>query len=445
MRIAEQDAPRILTELPGPRAAKILAAEGRWGSPSYSQSLPIVWDHALDCVVADVDGNRFIDLTAGIVVANVGHSHPRVVRAIQEQSARLITCYDAVHEARAALIERLAGLLPGPGWRVVLLTTGSEAVEAAIKIARLNTGRHEIVSFRGSFHGRTYGALSASGISGPKKGFGPLLAGFIHAPYPYCYRCPVGQTPPTCALHGTAYLDELLASESTGDVAAVLIEPYLGVGGCVFPPAGYLKALREFCDRKDVLLILDEIQSGFGRTGKMFAFEHEGIVPDILCVGKGMTSGVPTAAVLARSNYLEAMPAGSITSTNAGNPLSAAACLATIDVIEEERLVERSSELGAYFLKALSGLQQRHQRIGDVRGRGLAIALEFVGDQGTREPNPQAAARVVQSAFRRGVLLLPPVGLFGNVVRITPPLTISHQFIDRTVDVFWSILEDGFN
>jgi len=438
----ELDVPYIATSLPGPRAARVLAAERRWGSPSYSQGMPLVWDHAADCVITDVDGNRFIDLTAGIVVANAGHSHPKVVRAIQEQSARLITCYDAVHEARAALVETLVGLLPGPEWRVVLLTTGSEAIEAAIKVARLTTGRHEILSFQGSFHGRTYGALSASGLRAPKRGFGPLLAGFVHAPYPYCYRCPLGQTPPHCALHGAAYLEDLLATQSTGDVAAVLIEPYLGVGGCVFPPAGYLAALREFCDRHDFLLILDEIQSAFGRTGTMFAFEQEGIVPDMICVAKGMTSGVPTSALLARSRFLEAMPAGSITSTNAGNPLSAAACLATIQVIEEEELCQRSRDMGQYFLGALEEVQQRYGCVGEVRGRGLAIGVEIVRDRESRSPDPTRAAEFVRRAFHRGVLLLPPVGLFGNVVRITPPLTISRPLVDRAVEVFRAVLEE---
>lgn len=436
------DVPRILTALPGPRAQQALEAERRRGSSSYSSGLPIVWDHALDCTVTDLDGNRFIDLTAGIVVANVGHSHPKVVRAIQEQAARFLNCYDAVHEPRTALQRKLVELLPGDDWRVLLLTTGAEAIEAAIKVVRAHTGRHEILSFQGGFHGRTYGALSASGVAGPKRGFGPFLSGFLHAPYPYCYRCPIGQTEASCGLHNTTHLEELLSTESSGDVAAVLIEPYLGVGGCVFPPPGYLGALREFCDRHGFLLILDEIQSAFGRTGKMFAFEHERIVPDLVCVAKGMTSGVPTSAVLARSRLLENLPAGSITSTNAGNPLSCAACLATLEVIEEEALCQRAVEVGQFFVDGLKQLQERHACIGDVRGRGLAIGVEIVSDRESRTPDEREAADVVWRAFRRGLLLLPPVGMFRNVIRVTPPLTISHDFVTRSLAILDSVLAE---
>jgi 4-aminobutyrate aminotransferase len=435
--------PRIVVPPPGPKARRILEADARWITRSYSRQVPIVWDRAEDCAVYDVDGNAYIDFTSGIIVANVGHSHPRVVRAIQQQSARVTTCYDAVTNERRLLLEKLASLLPGEDWRMMLLTTGSETIEAAIKLARLHTGKHEIIGFHGGFHGRTYGSMSAGGSSGTKRGFGPLAPGFLHAPYGYCYRCAFGKEYPSCDLHCVKYLDWLIMAESSGDVAAVVTEPYLGGGGYVVPPPGYAEAIRAFCDRRGLLLIYDEVQSSFGRTGKMFAFENFNLVPDILCVAKGFTSSVPGSAMIARRTVMEALLPDSMSSTHGGNPLSCAAALASIEVLEEENLCERAQATGWYILQSFREMKESHPLIGDVRGLGMAIGVELVLDKITKEPAAEVAHDVTLRVFEKGLLMIPPKAVFDNVLRINPPLTIERDLVDKALKIIEEALSEA--
>jgi len=443
MATENTELPRIVVPPPGPKARRILEADARWITPSYSRQVPIVWDRAEDCAVFDVDGNAYIDFTSGIIVANVGHSHPRVVKAIQQQSARVMTCYDAVTNERRMLLEKLATLLPGDDWRMILLTTGSESVEAAIKLARLYTGRHEIIGFHGGFHGRTYGSMSVGGSTGTKRGFGPLAPGFLHAPYGYCYRCAFGKEYPSCDLHCVKYLDWLLMTESSGDVAAIVTEPYLGGGGYVVPPPGYAEAIRAFCDKHGLLLIYDEVQSSFGRTGKMFAFENFNLVPDILCVAKGFTSSVPASAMIARKTVMEALAQDSMSSTHGGNPLSCAAALASIEVLEEEKLCEKAQATGWYMLQAFREMQEAHPLIGDVRGLGMAIGVELVLDRKTKEPAPEPTHNIVLRVFEKGLLMIPPKAMFDNVLRINPPLTIRRDLVDKALKIIEETLSES--
>ncbi len=389
------DAPLIVSEIPGPRARAILERQSQHLAYQLPTPTPVVWDRAEGAIVTDVDGNRYVDFSSGVLVMNTGHSHPHVIERIQTQVTRVVHSYFAPTEAQVEGLEALASLLPPNLSRILPVTTGAEAVEAAVKIARAFTGKTEIISFLGAFHGRTYLTMAIGGISGIKRGFGPLPAGHLHAPYAYCYRCPFGLEPGTCAMRCLYYLEELLLTASRGDPAAVVVEPYLGSAGSVVPPPEFLEGLRGFCDRHGILLILDEVQSGFGRTGKTFAFEHTNFIPDIMCLGKGMASGVPTSAVVIRNDIAEALKHLSWTSTFAANPLSGAAVAASVEVLVKERLAEKAQRTGEFMMRRLRAMQAMYPIIGDVRGIGLAIGVEFVRNHDTKEPAKAETARAL--------------------------------------------------
>ena len=393
----------------------------------------LVWNRAIGSEIFDIDGRRYVDFTSGVLVTNVGHSHPRVVAAIQRQAETLMNCYLSPHPLRAEYASRLTALTPEPLKSVLLLTTGAEAIEAAVKLSRRATGKTEIVGFHGAFHGRTYMAMTVGGLSAVKRGFGPLVGGVLHAPYPYPYRCEVGSVSDghDCSAHCLNALEAILAAESASDVAAIVLEPYLGAGGSIVATASFARGLRELCDRLGALLILDEVQSGFGRTGTMFAYEQLGIVPDILVLGKGIASGVPMSAVIARSDLARSLPRGSLSSTYGGNPLACAAALATLDVMAEERLPERAARLGERLINRLRSLALELPLIGDVRGMGLAIGIELVRDRVTKEPAAEQARQVVARALEAGLVLIPPIGLHGNVIRIAPPLSIPEPVLEE--------------
>src|SRR5258708_813931 len=400
--------PCVRTEIPGPKSREYLAISQQYEPRSMSEQVPIVWDHANGALVTDVDGNVFIDFTSGVLVTNIGHSHPDHVAALQEQAGQLLNSYDFVTPWRARLAQKLVEITPPSLDRAFILTTGSEATEAAIKMARFATGRHEIIAFHGAFHGRTFGAMAAGGKSGVKKGFGPALPGFIHAPFPYCYRCPLGSTPDHCKLHKTEYLDWLLETESVGDVAALITEPYQGGSGSIMAPAGWLKKVFEWCQAHDIIFILDEVQSSFGRTGTMFAFEQEGFVPNLVCLGKGIGSGVPVSAVVGEARIMDKLETGSMSSTNGGNPLSCRGALTAIEIIEREKLPERAMKLGSIMQDRLTALQNRSGILGDVRGQGLVWGLELVKDKRSRAPAPELTKALIESACRKGLLMIAP-------------------------------------
>jgi 4-aminobutyrate aminotransferase len=402
-----------------------------------SDQVPMVWARGERVWLEDVDGNVFLDFTSGVLVVNAGHAHPRLVAALRGQADRVVNTYDFVNEWRPRLAQKLVEITPPNLDKAIILTTGAETTEAAIKLARKFTGRHEIIAFHGAFHGRTYGAMSIGGkrSSAGTQGFGPFLPGVVLAPFPYCYRCPFGQTPDNCRLHGTDYLDWLVETETEDEVAAVIVETYQGGAGSIMAPEGWFPKLEAWCRRREILLIVDEVQASFGRTGRLFGFEHYGITPNLLCLGKGISSSVPLSALVGEGRIMDCLPPGSLGSTHGGNALCARVALENIAVITEERLAENAARVGAPMLEQLRELQTRHSCVGDVRGLGLVFGIEIVASKATKEPDADRTRAIVEAAFRRGLLLIAPIGFYGNVVRIAPPLVITDQEALAGVDL----------
>jgi 4-aminobutyrate aminotransferase len=418
-------------KLPGPKARAIIERDRMVISPSYPRSYPFVMDHGRGSEVWDVDGNRFLDFAAGIAVTSTGHSHPKVVKAIQEQAEKFIhISADFYHETWVQLGEKLDEIAPFKEDAVSFMTnSGTESVEAAIKLARYHNGCTQFIGFLGAFHGRTFGSLSFT-ASKPayREGFYPLMNGVTHVPFPNPYR-PVLRSRPGEDYGETVvrYIEEQILGKLLPheDVAAVLVETIQGEGGYIVPAPGFFPALRELCNKFDILLIVDEVQSGMGRTGKWWAIEHFGVEPDIVCVGKGIASGIPLGAIIARQSVVT-WPYGSHGNTYGGNPVACAAGLATIDLIEKEYMVN-AAEVGEYALDALEEIKARHPSVGDVRGIGLMIGVEFVKDRETKEADHDLRDRIVQLAFERSLLTL---GCGRSTVRIAPPLSITRSEMD---------------
>lgn len=441
------DLPQILTALPGPKAAAIIERDQRVVSPSYTRCYPLVVDQAQGAMVTDVDGNRFLDCNAGIAVVATGHCHPHVVDAIQRQAARLIhmSGTDFYYENMVQLAEKLVSLVPGQGApgegrkKVYFGNSGTEAIEAAIKMARYHTGRGQFIAFFGAFHGRTIGALSLTGSKSiQKKGFFPLMPGVHHIPYADCYRCAYGKTPDLCAVECVQVIEERLFRSTLPpeDTAGIFVEAVQGEGGYVVPPKKFFDELQRVARKYGILLIVDEVQSGMGRTGKMFASEHFDLAPDILALAKGIASGMPLSATIARSELMQWKP-GAHASTFGGNPVAVSAALATIELLEQE-LIENAAKVGAHMKARLDEFPQRFPNVGDVRGLGLMIGVELVKDQQTKERAPDLRDRVVQMCFERGVLLL---GAGRNTIRICPPLVITLDQADFAVDTIADCLK----
>lgn len=427
--------PNIKTELPGPNAKKYIEMSLQYEPRSMSDQVPAVWQRAEGAVVEDVDGNTFIDFTSGVLVTNIGHCHPKHVKAVQEQAADLMNSYDFVNPWRAQLSKKLVEITCPNLDKAFILSTGAEATESAIKVARRYTGKYEIIAFHGAFHGRTYMAMSVGGKQGVKRNFGPMVPGVLHAPFCYCYRCIFDQTYPDCNFTCLRYLDRLLETESTGSVGALITESYQGGAGSIIPPGDYMQRLKKWCEERDILFILDEVQSSFGRTGKMFAYEHWGIQPNLLCLGKGIGSGLPVSALVGESRILNTLEPGSMSSTNGGNPLSSRAALTAIEIIQEERLSEKSAELGKAMLDRLNEMKAKYEVIGDVRGMGLAVGVEIVKDKKSKAPDAELTRRITQEAFKHGLILISPIGFYGNVIRIAPPLVISSELMMKGLDI----------
>jgi 4-aminobutyrate aminotransferase len=393
-------------------------------------------------MIEDPDGNRFLDFAAGIAVVATGHCHPQVVQAIQEQAARLIhmSGTDFYYENMVQLAERLAALVPGGvPRRVYFGNSGTEAVEAAIKLARYHTGRGQFVAFVGAFHGRTMGSLALTGSKNiQKKGFFPMMPGAHHVPYAYCYRCAYGKTPDTCAVECVDAIETELFRTTLppDDVAAIFVEPVQGEGGYVVPPQKFFDELRRLADEYGILLIFDEVQSGMGRTGKMFACEHFGAVPDVITLAKGIASGLPLGATIARAELMQ-WPPGAHASTFGGNPVGVAAALATVELLERE-LMDNAARVGAHLMSRLRDLPARIPIVGDVRGLGLMIGIELVRDQTTKERAPALRDSLVQMCFERGLLVL---GAGPNSIRLCPPLVITRNQADFAADTIESCLK----
>jgi 4-aminobutyrate aminotransferase len=436
------DLPHIEGSLPGPRAAAFIARDEKVVSPSYTRTYPLVARAGSGAIVEDVDGNRFLDFNAGIAVVATGHCHPEVVRAIQQQAARLIhmSGTDFYYEEMIALAEALARIAPGDvPRRVSFGNSGAEAMEGAIKLARYATGRRKLIAFYGSFHGRTMGALSLTSRKAVQRaGFGPLVPEVVHAPYPYCYRCPYGQQPETCAVECVKHIEQTLLKtvSPAEETAAIVLEPVQGEGGYIVPPKKFFDELTRVARANGILLVFDEVQSGMGRTGRMFAAEHFDAVPDIFSVAKGIASGMPLGATVARADLMT-WPPGAHASTFGGNPVCCAAALTTIALLERD-LVDNAARMGAYLMDRMRQWPARFPTVGDVRGLGLMLGLELVRDQRTREAAPDLRDRVVQLAFERGLLIL---GAGDNTLRICPPLVITRDQCDFALDTLEACLK----
>ncbi len=421
------DYPRMVVDPPGPKARAVIDRHDRYASTSYPKEYPLVVARASGAMVEDVDGNRYLDFMAGIAVAATGHAHPKVVAAIQEQAARFlhICGSDFYYDGFSDLCQRLATLAPGPSPKRVFLTnSGTEAVEGAIKLCRNATRRPALVAFTGAFHGRTYGALSLTASKArQREGMGPFLPECYHVPYPDPYGCDACARGPECARHGVAAIEELFSRRlAPSDVAAIFVEPIQGEGGYVVPPDGFLRGLRELCDRHGIYLVADEVQSGMGRTGRLFACEAEGIEPNVLLVAKGLGSGMPIGAIVARAQDMKWEP-GAHGSTFGGNPVCCAAALVTLDLVQGG-LLENANATGQRLQDGLRRLTERHPALRQVRGRGLMIGLEMA--------DPAAVHAVEWRAFRRGLLLL---GCGPSAVRLAPPLIVDAEDVDNALRI----------
>jgi 4-aminobutyrate aminotransferase len=428
-----RDYPRIVVAPPGPKGQAIIARDAAWTSPSYIKEYPLVMAGGSGAMAEDVDGNRYIDFMAGIAVTSTGYNHPRVVEAIRDAAGRFlhICGTDFYFDGFARLAERLARSLPGPSKkRVFLSNSGTEAVEGAIKLARYHTRRPALIAFHGSFHGRSYGAMSLTSSKVKQRGhFGPFLPEVYHVPFSNPYRCD-GCGRNGCEQHGVGAIEELFARQlHPEDVAAIFVEPIQGEGGYIVPPVGFLRSLRELCDRHGILLVADEVQSGVGRTGKTWACEWDGVEPDILVTAKGLGSGMPIGALIAKESVMT-WESGAHGSTFGGNPVSCAAALATLDIVDG--LMPHVNTMGDRMIAGVRTLQQRHASIGDVRGRGLMIGVEFVKDRETREPYPELVDRLTERAFKKGLLLL---GAGKSVIRLAPPLILDEYDVDTGIGI----------
>ena len=438
--------PHIRTPLPGPNARRVLEGDKTYISPSYTRSYPLVAKRGRGVVVEDVDGNEFLDFSAGIAVTSTGHCHAEVVAAIQQQAAELIhmSGTDFYYENMITLAERLTAVAPMKGpHRFYYGNSGAEAIESAIKLARYHTKRQNIIAFYGAFHGRTMGALSltASKVQ-QRRRFLPLMPGVTHVPYPNVYRRPKGSDAVDYAVECARFIEQkvLKTTLPPEEVAAIFVEPIQGEGGYIVAPPEFLKELRRICDQHGILLIADEVQCGAGRSGKWWAIQHAGVEPDIVCIAKGIASGMPLGITMTRAEIMDWVP-GSHASTFGGNPVCIAAALATMNVLERDAIANAEA-VGRHIQQRISGWPQKYALVGDVRGRGLMIGVELVTDKASKAPAGPARDKVVEMAFERGCLFL---GAGENSVRICPPLIITREQADIGLDILEQCIQQVDN
>src|SRR3954469_3547173 len=435
--------PEIRTALPGPKAKALIERDKTVVSPSYTRGYPLVIERGWGAMVQDVDGNVFLDCAAGIAVNSTGHSHPDVVRAITDQAGRFLhmSGTDFYYEPQVRLAEEISAIAPVEGGaRSFFANSGAEAIEACIKLARHATGRPNLIAFLGGFHGRTMGALALTASKTvQRKGFGPFMPGVFHAPFADCYRCPAGLTPDACSAECLDYIEHQLFLHlvDPDEVAAIVVEPIQGEGGYLVAPDQFLQRLRELTARSGILLIDDEVQSGMGRTGQMFAIEHAGVKPDIVAMAKGIASGLPLGVAAARADLMT-WPPGAHASTFGGNPVSCAAALATIRLLKDS-LMANAATVGAHMKAGLTALIDKHPLIGDVRGRGLMLGVELVRDRTTKERAVEERNAVVNRSFERGLLVL---GAGKNSIRFSPPLVLTREQADVALRIFDEALTD---
>ncbi len=428
--------PHIKVGPPGPEAVEWVSRDERVISQSYTRAYPLVVEKGEGVYIEDVDGNRYLDFTSGIAVTSTGHCHPAVVERIIRQSRRLIhmSGTDFYYPSEIRLAEKLAEITPGGHPKKVFFTnSGTESNEAAMKLTRYHKKKSLYISFYGGFYGRTMGALSLSASKEVhRRGFAPFVPGVIHVPYANCYRCAYGLKVGECDFYCVRWIKEELfrTAVSPEDVSAIFIEPIQGEGGYIVPPGGYLRRIADMAKEFDILLAVDEIQTGMGRTGKMFACEHEDVIPDIITIAKGIASGMPLGAMVASSSVMTWVH-GSHANTFGGNPISCEAALATIELLENG-LVSNAAEVGSYTLSKLRDMKSRHPVIGDVRGKGLMIGIEFVRDSEKKEGAIAERDAIIKGCFKRGLLIL---GCGQGVIRLMPPLILSKEEADRALTI----------
>jgi 4-aminobutyrate aminotransferase len=429
--------PRIVVSPPGPEAEKIIERDGKILSPSLTRTAPLVGVEAEGVWVKDIDGNVYLDFGSGIAVVNVGHRHPEVVNAIIDQVNRCIhinSC-DYYTIPQVELAEKLAEITPGNfKKRVFFSNSGTEAIECGIKVAKWHTRRYYFLGFIGAFHGRTMGSLSFTTTSvSARRYYAPMMPGVIHVPYAYCYRCLFKQIYPECGLWCINYIEDVVFKKivSPEEVAGILVEPILGASGYVVPPDEFLPRLKRICEENDIMFIADEVQTGFARTGKMWACEHWNVVPDIMCIAKAMAGGLPAGACITRREIMDWSPS-SHENTLGGNPIVMSAALAVLRIIFKERLAENAKKMGEYMMKRLKEMQEDYEMIGDVRGKGLMIGVELVKDRKTKTLAKAERDRLIMEAFKRGLLLL---GAGESSLRLAPPLIINKEQIDIGLEI----------
>ncbi|MHC4401257.1 MAG: aspartate aminotransferase family protein [Planctomycetota bacterium] len=430
----------VRTPIPGPKSKELIERWLKVEADSTGYQAPVVWKEGRGCAITDVDGNTYLDWTSGVLVTNVGHCHPHLVEAVQRSAQELINNYECANEYRVLAAEKLVAALPNHLDKCFFLTTGSEAVEAAVRIMKRATGKFEILGFEGGFHGRTYAAASVGGLTGPKRGYGPAMAGVIRAPFPYFYRCPFNSaTEEECVDRHLEALEAVVRANTCDSLAGIMIEPYQGAAGFIFPPAGYLKRLEGWARQNGILFAVDEVQSGYGRTGSQWAHTQEGLEPDLICIGKGIGCGVPVAAIAGRGDVLDCLKKGEMSSTVGGNPVASAAVIAVLEIMDRENLAENARRIGPVILGRLREMQEKSRCLGDVRGRGLVMGMEFVKDKKTKQPAPELIPQIIDRAAENG-LLIGAVGIFGNVIRVAPPLVITEAEAHESCDIMEKVL-----
>jgi 4-aminobutyrate aminotransferase-like enzyme len=429
--------PRIVATPPGPRSVKQHARASRYmkGYSSRVRLFPVVFKSGHGVTLSDVDGNTYIDFSSGIYVATLGHCHPKVVAAVRKAAGELMNCHDFTTPVKMKLLEKIAAIQPWDLTGVQFYDSGTTAVEAGLRVCRAATGKLEFIGFHRDFHGKTMGAVGLARLD-PSQGL--RAPGFFLAPRPYCYRCAFKLAYPTCDIHCVDYLREIIKEETSGRIAAVVLEPIQGWAGSVIPPDEFMRRLRALCDEYGMLLFADEVLTCMARTGKMFCMEHWDVRPDVLTLGKGFGNGFPVTAMLVSERYKDAVERISASTSYGGNPMACAAALASIKIIEEEGLVARSAALGEFILGRLREMQHRHPIIGDVRGKGCLLALELVKHRITKEPFEEAGRLVYQKSFRRGLAWIPA----GHILRLSPPIVMEQAVAAKALEIIEEAIDE---
>lgn len=422
--------PSIKTELPGPKSNEFHSRAAKYmkGYSSQVKLFPVAFESGKGCTLTDVDDNIFIDFSSGIYVTGLGHCHPKISEAVATYAKKLMNCHDFTTEIKMKLLEKLASITMGDLNGIQLYDSGTTAVEAGLRCARAASGKFEFMSFWRDFHGKTMGAVSLAGVD---KSQGMRAPGFFLAPRPNCYRCPFKLKYPECDCQCVDFVEDVIKNETTGQIAAIVLEPIQGWGGSVVPPDEFIPRLRKICDKHNMLLMADEVLTCMGRTGKMFAMEHWNTTPDITTLGKGFGNGFPVTAMCVSDKYKDAVEQISASSSYGGNPMACAAALASIEVIEDEKLCERSAHLGEVFLKRMNKMKDNHKIIGDVRGKGCLLAMELVKDKNSKEPFDDAGKMVYQSAFAKGLAWVPA----GHILRLSPPIIMEDDMALKGLDI----------